>query len=57
MLVLTRKTMESIQIGPDIKIVVLRLTDGQVRIGIDAPPTVHIRRSELPIEPGKEDKR
>lgn len=49
--------MESIQIGPDIKIVVLRLTDGQVRIGIDAPPTVHIRRSELPIEPGKEDKR
>lgn len=56
MLVLTRKTMQSVQIGPDIKVVVLRLSDGTVRLGIDAPETVNIRRSELPVEKGKETK-
>ena len=57
MLVLTRKVMEKIQIGNDITLVVLRLTDGKVRIGIDAPDNVRIIRSEIDNEPRKEDKR
>ena len=47
MLVLTRKALESIEIGRDVKIVVLRIDRNQVRIGIDAPEAVHIVRTEL----------
>ena len=51
MLVLSRKPKESIQIGSDIVVTVLRIAGGAVRLGIEAPPTVPIRRSELPEAP------
>lgn len=47
MLVLTRKLSEVLFIGHDIKVQVVRITDGRVRIGIDAPPGVQIWREEL----------
>ncbi|MGB0362817.1 MAG: carbon storage regulator, partial [bacterium] len=37
MLILTRKSGESITIGDDVKITVIEVKGKQVRIGIDAP--------------------
>ncbi len=47
MLVLTRKLDESIQIGDDIKITVLRIKGNTIRLGIEAPRDVRVVRSEL----------
>ncbi len=47
MLVLTRKTDESLIIGSEIRVTVLGFTgDNKVRLGIDAPRTVKILRGE-----------
>ncbi len=47
MLVLTRRADEGIQLGEDIRIVILGIDNDRVRIGIDAPRTLRIFRSEL----------
>ena len=47
MLVLTRKKGEGVTIGPDIRIVVLGIKGGQVRLGIEAPSTVGVHRDEV----------
>lgn len=47
MLVLTRKLNEEVLIGDDIKITLLRMQGGSVRIGIDAPREIRILRGEL----------
>ena len=47
MLVLSRKLDESIKIGNDIKITILRVKGNTIRIGIDAPSDVRVIRSEL----------
>ena len=47
MLVLTRKADEQILIGDDIKITLVKVRGGSVRIGIDAPKSVKIIRAEL----------
>jgi carbon storage regulator len=47
MLVLSRKTTEEICIGPNIHITILSITDGRVRLGIEAPRDVPIHRTEL----------
>ena len=47
MLVLTRKLNESIQIGEDIRITVVRVRGNTVRIGIEAPQQVRVVRGEL----------
>ncbi len=47
MLVLTRKSGESILVSDNIKIVIMDSRYGKVRIGVDAPMHVSIRRSEL----------
>jgi len=47
MLILTRRPQESIIINGNIKITILKMNRGQVRIGIDAPPEVLILREEL----------
>lgn len=46
MLVLTRKINEAILIG-DTRVTVVALKNGQVRLGIEASPDVHILREEL----------
>jgi carbon storage regulator len=47
MLVLSRKVGQSIQIGDEIRVTVTQVRGGRIRIGIDAPEAVSIRRSEL----------
>lgn len=47
MLILTRKKNESIKINENIEITVLEIDAGSVKIGIDAPKSVRILRSEL----------
>ena len=47
MLVLSRKVGEALRIGEDIELVILDVNRGQVRIGIEAPKTTNIVRSEL----------
>ncbi|MBS4025228.1 MAG: carbon storage regulator CsrA [Clostridia bacterium] len=47
MLILTRKELETIILGNDIKITVLEVKDGQVRLGIEAPKEVAIYRKEI----------
>tara|TARA_Y100001970_G_C14155057_1_gene815049 strand:+ start:1357 stop:1524 length:168 start_codon:yes stop_codon:yes gene_type:complete len=47
MLVLSRKAEESMFIGDDIKITVLDIRGGQVRIGITAPQEIKIHREEV----------
>ena len=46
-LVLTRRDSESVMIGDDIEITVLGVAGAAVRIGISAPRTVKVLRSEL----------
>lgn len=47
MLVITRKTSESILIGSDIEITVTEIGGERVKIGINAPKGVPIMRKEL----------
>ena len=47
MLVLSRRTDESLFIGDDIKITVLDIRGGQVRIGITAPDSIKVHREEV----------
>lgn len=47
MLVLTRKQDESIKIGSNIVIRVIKTKSGSVKIGIDAPDSVRVMRGEL----------
>jgi carbon storage regulator len=51
MLVLSRKPLQSIMIGPDIKITIVKVERNQVRIGIEAPRELTILRDEL-VESG-----
>ena len=50
MLVLTRKLGEQIVIGDDIVVTVVAVGPGKIRLGIEAPPAVHIVRHELQPE-------
>ena len=47
MLVLTRKSGESLMIGEKIEITIVSVRGGQVKIGIQAPSDVAIYRKEL----------
>jgi carbon storage regulator len=47
MLILTRKLGENIRIGDKIRIVILDIKGGQVKLGIDAPPNVSVHREEV----------
>ncbi len=50
MLVLSRKINESILIDNDIRVTILEVRGGMVRLGIEAPPEIGILREEL-VEP------
>ena len=47
MLILTRKVGESINIGTTIKVTIINIDGGQVRVGIDAPKDVIVHREEV----------
>lgn len=47
MLILTRKLNESLMIGDNIEIKVIKIEDGKVRLGISAPKHIDIHRKEI----------
>ncbi len=47
MLVLTRKSGEGVWIGEDVRVRILEVREGQVRIGIEAPVEKEIYRDEI----------
>lgn len=49
MLVLSRKTGETIQIGENVFVRVVEVKGGRVRLSIDAPKDVRILREELSL--------
>ena len=50
MLVLTRKSNQSIMIGDEIEVSVLAVTGEKVRLGIEAPKSVPVFRKEVYLE-------
>lgn len=56
MLVLTRKVGEGIVIGDDIRITVVEIKGGGIRLGIEAPVEKKIYRQELYERIGRENK-
>lgn len=49
MLVLSRKIHQSFRLGDDIRITVVKTDRNSVRIGIEAPDGVSIRREEVTV--------
>ncbi len=47
MLVLTRKTSQSIMIGDDVEVTVLAVSRDKIRLGISAPKEVPVFRKEV----------
>lgn len=47
MLILSRRIDEQIFIGDDVKIMILAIRGGQVRLGITAPKRVPVHRAEV----------
>ncbi|MBK5004107.1 carbon storage regulator CsrA [Pseudomonas sp. S32] len=47
MLILTRKVGETIVINDTIRVTVLQVKGGQVRLGIEAPKDVSVHRQEI----------
>jgi carbon storage regulator len=46
MLVVTRRPGEAISIGDDVRVVVLSVEGDRVRLGIEAPRAVEVRRTD-----------
>ncbi len=57
MLVLTRKTGESIQINDDIRLTILSVQGQNVKVGVKAPQSVIIHRKEIYEKIAEENKR
>jgi carbon storage regulator len=51
MLVLSRKENERLMIGDNVVVTIVRVSGGQVRLGIEAPAEISIRREELACRP------
>lgn len=56
MLVISRKKGESLMIGDDIEVTVVKADDGTVKLAISAPKNVSILRKELYKEVEQENK-
>lgn len=57
MLVLSRKIEQSIYIGDNVKITIVRVKGGTVRLGIEAPAELKILRTELQTDAHNKDNR
>ncbi len=55
MLVLTRKSNQSIMIGDDVEVSVLSVMGDKVRIGIQAPQNIPVFRTEIYLEIHRDD--
>jgi carbon storage regulator len=47
MLILTRRTGETVMIGNDVTLTVLGVKGNQVRLGINAPKSIPVHREEI----------
>lgn len=47
MLILTRRVGETLMVGDDVTVTVLRVKGNQVRIGVNAPADVAVHREEI----------
>ena len=47
MLVISRKNLQGLWIGDDVRIVIIENKNGTVRIGIDAPKEIIVDRDEV----------
>jgi carbon storage regulator len=47
MLILSRRTGESVRIGDDVEVTVMAVNGSQVRIGIKAPRNIAVDREEI----------
>jgi carbon storage regulator len=54
MLVLARKLNETICIGNEVRVTVLQIRQGRVRLGIEAPAQIRVRRDEIQESPARE---
>ena len=54
MVLISRKEEDSIQIGRDVSVTVIRASNGEVLLGVDAPDGTRILRSELAEPPATE---
>lgn len=57
MLVLTRRVGEGITIGTNIRVVVVEIKGGQVRLGIEAPTSISVHRDEIYAKVRDENKK
>ena len=55
MLVLSRKESQTIRIGQDIVIKVVKTGKGTIKIGVEAPEDIKVARGELPFFESKSD--
>jgi len=53
-LTLSRQEQESIMIGDDVEIKILRVSGGTVRVGIEAPKAIPVHRKEIYVKIQKE---
>jgi carbon storage regulator len=47
MLILTRRVGETLMIGDDVSVTVLRVKGNQIRLGVNAPKNVSVQREEI----------
>ncbi len=52
MLILSRRESESVHLGDDIVLTIVRVSGEKVRIGIVAPPHIKVLRNELEVDAG-----
>lgn len=55
MLVLTRKPGQTITIGDDVKVTIMEVKGGQVKLGIEAPKDVAVFREEIYLKVQQEN--
>jgi carbon storage regulator len=55
MLVLSRRESQRIRLGESIVLTIVRVNGDRVRVGIEAPADVRVRRAELDPEEGPAD--